>query len=71
MISSVLTQFCFQCFRPLTEFCFCVVRPYCLFFCKVRCNLKRSGKLWKKFLLQNIFFAFNLQKSFLSSFRRF
>ena len=59
MISSVLTHFCFQCFRPFDRFLVFVL------FGRIACFLAKleqfegvSGKLWVKFLLQKHFFCF-------------
>ena len=58
MISSVLTQFCFQCFRRLTDFCFCVVWAVLLVFLQKQSNLKRFWKTLGEVYVAKHFFCF-------------
>ena len=71
MISSVLTQFCFQCFRPFDRFLFLCCLAVLLVFLQKQSNLKRFWKSLGEVYVAKHFFVLILQKSFLSNFGRF
>ena len=58
MISSVLTQFCFQCFRPFDRFLFLCCLAVLLVFLQNQSNLKRFWKSLEEVYVAKHFFCF-------------
>ena len=58
MISSVLTQFCFQCFRPFDRFLFLCCLAVLLVFLQNQSNLKRFWKTLEEVFVAKHFFCF-------------
>ena len=58
MISSVLTQFCFQCFRPFDRFLFLCCLVVLLVFLQNQSNLKRFWKTLLEVFVAKHFFCF-------------
>ena len=58
MISSVLTQFCFQCFRPFDRFLFLCCLAVLLVFLQNQSNLKRFWNSLGEVYVAKHFFCF-------------